>query len=78
MVPLEYVDPPEAPEEFDSTESLLMPCSEGRRAGREGGGREGCRVGNGGGGDLVCLVLVPVGRVMVGGGISPFFLSPFG
>jgi hypothetical protein len=40
LVPLEYADPPEAPEELDSTESLLISCSGGRRAGREGGGRE--------------------------------------
>jgi len=40
LVPLEYADPLEAPEELDSTESLLISCSEGRRAGREGGGRE--------------------------------------
>jgi hypothetical protein len=78
LVPLEYVDPPETPEEFDSTESRLISCSEGRRDGREGGGREGCRVGSAGGGDLACFVLLPMGRVMVGGGSSPFCLSPFG
>lgn len=77
LVPLEYVDPPDA-EEFDSIESLLISCSEGRRDGREGGGKEGCRVGKGGGGGLTRFALSAVGRMMVGGGRSPSFLIPFG
>jgi hypothetical protein len=78
LVPFEYVDPPEAAEEVDSTESLLISCSEGRRNGKEGGGREGCRVGSGGGGGLACLVVLLVARVITGGGSSPSCLSPFG
>jgi hypothetical protein len=78
FVPFEYVDPPEAAEEFDSTESLLMSCLEGRREGRDGGGRDGCRVGSGGGGGLACLALFPVGDMIFGGGRSPLYLRPFG
>jgi len=78
LVSLEYVEPPETAEEFDSTESLLISCPEGRRNGKGGGGKEGCLVGSGGGGGLACFVLLPEGRMMVGGGSSPFCLSPFG
>ncbi len=78
LVPFEYADPPEATEEIDSTESRLISCSEVRREGKEGGGREGCRVGNGGGGVLACFALLAVGRMMVGGGRSPLCLRPFG
>ena len=78
LVPFEYVDPPDAAEEFDSTESLLISCSAGRRVDKEGGGREGCRVGSGGGVGLAGFVPFAVGRVMMGGGSSPLCLSPFG
>lgn len=78
FVPFEYVDPPEAAEEFDSTESLLMSCSEGRLEGRGGGGRDGCRVGNGGGGVLGCFAPFPVEGMILGGGRSPLCLRPFG
>ena len=62
FVPFEYVDPPEAAEEFDSTESLLISCTDGRREGRDGGGKEGCRVGNGGGAHSVLGRLVDYQR----------------